>query len=112
MPEALAGPAPWVVAGDHPALAGHFPGDPILPGVAILAAVLQAIEDQGRAVGATHWRVAKFHSAARPGQTLTIHLKAGSGEAVAFEVMAGERRVADGLVDIEAPALPAEGQPT
>ena len=33
----------WVIAADHPALSGHFPGDPILPGVAILAAVLDAI---------------------------------------------------------------------
>ena len=32
------------VAGDHPALPGHFPGRPIVPGVVILDRVQQAIE--------------------------------------------------------------------
>ena len=33
------------IAPDHPAFAGHFPGQPLLPGVALLAAVLEAILD-------------------------------------------------------------------
>ena len=34
--------ARFVVPADHPALPGHFPGRPILPGVLLLDAVLQA----------------------------------------------------------------------
>ena len=31
------------IAADHPAFAGHFPGRPLLPGVALLSEVLEAV---------------------------------------------------------------------
>ena len=82
---------------EHPALDGHFPGDPMMPGVAILAEVLAAIERQGRTVEGCTVKVAKFHSPARPGDTLQIALDE-RGSAVGFEVSAGERRIADGTI--------------
>ncbi len=40
------------IAADHPALPGHFPGNPIVPGVVILDHVQQAIEREHGAVTA------------------------------------------------------------
>ncbi len=35
------------VPAEHPALPGHFPGRPVVPGVLLLDAVLQALRDAG-----------------------------------------------------------------
>ena len=34
------------IPADHPTLAGHFPGNPVVPGVVILDQVLQALSDK------------------------------------------------------------------
>ena len=105
-------PREWIVTPDHPALEGHFPGDPILPGVSLLAAVLDAIEDGGQSIARCNWRVAKFHSPARPGDALTLALDARGDGVFAFTVDAGAgtanaRRVADGIVTVQAETEPS-----
>lgn len=87
------------VAADHPALEGHFPGNPILPGVVILAEVLAAAEREGHAIDGCSVRSAKFLSPARPGDRLRIALTARAGR-IDFVVSADERRIASGTVDI------------
>jgi 3-hydroxyacyl-[acyl-carrier-protein] dehydratase len=84
---------------DHPAFAGHFPGQPLLPGVSLLAEVLEAVmRDPSLAaqVGATpRLGAAKFLSPVRPGSTLEVNFAAAT-TALRFEVKAGERVVASG----------------
>jgi len=60
-----------VVPADHPCLAGHFPGNPIVPGVLLLDCVLAAVE------GAAGRRLAgipnlKFLHPLRPGVSFSI----------------------------------------
>ncbi len=72
----------FTLHGNEPFLAGHFPGDPLLPGVLLLEAVAQlagvvAQSDPERAplrnlrLGAL--RAAKITGSIRPGQTVQLH---------------------------------------
>jgi len=64
------------IAADHPAFAGHFPGRPILPGVVLLAEVLEAARaDPSLAawLGAQPTlAVVKFLATVEPGARLDI----------------------------------------
>ena len=84
---------------DHPAFAGHFPGDPLLPGVALLSAVLEAVLDVpalAALVGpAPRLGAVKFLAPVRPGARLTVQLDA-SARGLRFEVREGERVAATG----------------
>lgn len=56
------------IPADHPSLRGHFPGNPIVPGVVLLDGVIANVE---AATGRRISRVAqaKFHAALRPGES-------------------------------------------
>lgn len=89
--------AELAIPADHPALAGHFPGLPIVPGVVLLEAVLEAI---GAAVGQPaapcQIQSAKFFSPVAPGESLRL-IGERTPEAVwRFEIRAGGRCVASG----------------
>lgn len=77
------------IPADHPAFAGHFPGQPLLPGAALLAEVLEAVlADAALAarVGcAPRLANTKFLAPVRPGAQLEIRLD-GSGRGLRFEV--------------------------
>lgn len=60
---------------DHPCLPGHFPGQPIVPGVVVLDRVLAAIEAQHGALGALRMPQVKFLQPLLPEQTARIELQ-------------------------------------
>ena len=87
----------WVVPPDHPALAGHFPGRPIVPGVVLID---RAIVFAERLLDCADvcWEIAnaKFLSPVGPGETLAFRFEVAGGGAISFSVRAGARAVASG----------------
>lgn len=70
----------FTVPHDHPALPGHFPGQPVVPGVVVLDAVLAAIAAEGHAVGALRLPQVKFVQPLRPDEAATVALQAMPGD--------------------------------
>lgn len=66
--------APFVVEPAHPALPGHFPGHPIVPGVVLLDRVSAAIEALHGAAP-LRWPQVKFLQPLLPGQPAQVELQ-------------------------------------
>lgn len=76
------GTATYTVRGDEPFLSGHFPGEPIFPGVLLVEAAAQLAGVVGQSDPAiaplqglklTAVRGAKILGTARPGETIRLH---------------------------------------
>lgn len=88
----------FVIPHNHPCLDGHFPGNPIVPGVVILdevAAVLAKLHPENRIARVTQ---AKFLSTLRPDEVCEIRLSPGKFGSMKFECHAGERLIASGAL--------------
>ena len=75
----------WVLTGDEPFFAGHFPGRPTLPGVLMLEALAQAgaiaaLQDErfaGKLLLFGGVDKARFRRQVLPGDTLTLEMALG-----------------------------------
>ncbi len=92
----------FIIPADHPCLPGHFPGQPIVPGVVVLDRVLAAIEAQHGALGPLRMPQVKFLQPLLPEQRVQIELL--QSDAVdapprwRFRVLRDETLVASGEV--------------
>lgn len=64
-----------VIPETHPSLAGHFPGNPVVPGVVILESVQNAIENWQGKVRLQSMPAVKFLNPLFPGHEYTINLE-------------------------------------
>ena len=85
------------IAAEHPALDGHFPGVPVLPGVVLLDEMVRAVE---RERGAGRWRIgtAKFVRPVHAGETLTLGQERLPNGSIRFSVLRAGETVAHGVL--------------
>jgi 3-hydroxymyristoyl/3-hydroxydecanoyl-(acyl carrier protein) dehydratase len=89
------------IAADHPSLAGHFPGNPIVPGVVILEEVARAFEAWRPTERPVGMPVVKFLAPLRPGQAFTIRFAQSGARGVRFECIRDDgRALAQGCLTV------------
>jgi 3-hydroxyacyl-[acyl-carrier-protein] dehydratase len=96
------------VDAEHPALAGHFPGNPVVPAVLLLDCVLQALQAwQGGQWQLRRLLAAKFLRPLRPGEPFEILLRM-SGSRLDFRCEHEHQLLAEGRCELDgqAPGAP------
>lgn len=88
---------PWLrIAPDHPALSGHFPGLPIVPGALLLDEALHSID-----AAAGRWRIAsvKFHRPVQPDEALQLDWQALTNGQLRVEIRSTEALVMSATIE-------------
>lgn len=103
----MADMASWLsVPADHPCLAGHFPGHPVVPGVLILSYVWEEIGHKaGRTLVCAGWPSVKFLAPLEPAEPFTVAVEFGSGDTAKFVCKTAQRTIAQGSARL-APETP------
>jgi len=88
-----------VVAANHPALTGHFPGDPIVPGALILCEVLRAAR---QAMGGDFVPAAipqaRFHAPLRPSEPYVCTIERIDAQTFKYQLKRQATLVASGTM--------------
>jgi 3-hydroxymyristoyl/3-hydroxydecanoyl-(acyl carrier protein) dehydratase len=86
-------------AAEHPTGAGHFPGNPIIPGALLLAEVVRCIEQaEGARFVSCRVKAAKFLHPARPGDSVEIEYERAAAGTIEFQCTVAGNRVLSGAV--------------
>jgi 3-hydroxymyristoyl/3-hydroxydecanoyl-(acyl carrier protein) dehydratase len=83
---------------DHPSLQGHFPGNPVMPGVVLLENVLMACKEWEPEHQTVGLQSVKFHSPIRPGDTITIELERKNQNKTHFRCIVEKQVVSTGVI--------------
>ncbi len=87
------------IPASHPALPGHFPGHPVVPGVVILSEVWDALlSSAGRPLRCTGWPSVKFLAPLAPEEPFTVETEITGPEAARFTCKSADRTLAQGNV--------------
>lgn len=95
----------FVIAPDHPALPGHFPGHPVVPGVVLLDhAVMLIATALAQPLDIFQIGTVKFLSPVAPGERVAVGYKTDARGTIHFTLGADGRAVASGTLTPTVPA--------
>ena len=99
------------ISHNHPSLAGHFPGHPVVPGVVLLNEVIETLR-RGSTVplSVTGFSVVKFSTPLRPGEAVTIRVEDEEDGRAAFLCTVMARPIASGVIEFRSGA-PMNAEP-
>jgi 3-hydroxymyristoyl/3-hydroxydecanoyl-(acyl carrier protein) dehydratase len=87
------------VPAEHPVFRGHFPGNPIVPGVMLLEWVMREVAQVlGLAPSALRLREAKFFTPLAPLQQAKLSFEPGPRRC-AFDIQCDATRIARGILE-------------
>lgn len=89
------------VPSTHPALPGHFPGDPLVPGAVLLSMIIETTERWHEGKGRVKSLLAvKFLAPMRPDKVVVLSLLPISAGLLKFECQTGETLIATGRIEM------------
>ena len=88
---------------DHPALAGHFPGRPMVPGVMLVDLIAREVRRVGGLRPLARVVNAKFLRPVLADMAVSVTLRALTPERLAYEARHGDAVVASGTLEFEEP---------
>lgn len=86
------------IAVDHPAIAGHFPGDPIVPGVVLVDRIASLLERNGRG-SLRRLGAIKFVAPLRPSEVAEVNVRIDVAR-VRFRIACGEQAIMSGDAEL------------
>jgi 3-hydroxymyristoyl/3-hydroxydecanoyl-(acyl carrier protein) dehydratase len=89
------------VAADHPALAGHFPGNPLVPGVVLLDEIAGALAQLRPGTKLIGLPGVKFVSPLRAGENCVVRFTPTPAGTVKFDCATTDRPIASGSFRLE-----------
>ena len=92
------------ITSNHPALPGHFPGHPVVPGVLVLDEVIETLKHRfGDALVVTGLPAVKLSSPLKPEELLKITIESEESDTAAFTCRVGSRLIASGSIRFRLP---------
>lgn len=93
------------IGADHPALPGHFPGRPVVPGVVLLDQVIQALESAHMPPTTfRHLKNCKFIEPLLPNEPARIVFET-LGTSLSFSIVRNDTTIVKGVFELESSSL-------